>query len=111
MHGQTSLDSLAPGADCGRDAPTTHADKGKGGYGGGGGNPAWAVVWFIIIAIIIWLILAGSRPEFVQRKDDTGCPTGEVDQGLAVLWAVIIAIVICIILGIIVWLFNAGRRC
>ncbi len=109
MTHQTSLDSLAPGSHCDDAAPAHHD---KSGYGGGGAaNPAWVVIWFIIIFIIVWLILVGSRPEFVQRKDDTGCPTGEVDQGLAVLWAVIIAIIICIIIGIIVWAFSAaGRR-
>lgn len=103
MGEQSSLDSLAPGAGCGSDAAPAKRS------GGGGGSPAWAVVWFIIIAIIVWLIIVGSCPEFVQRKDDCGKPTGEVDQGLAVLWAVIISIILCIIIWIIIWLFRGAR--
>src|SRR5680860_23819 len=60
----------------------------------GCGNWWYLFWWFIIIAIVIWLILILTVPEFVQQVDEDGNPTGEVDQGKAILSAIIIAIII-----------------
>ena len=76
-------------------------EKGHEGQGYGyGGYFAWAILWFIILAVIIWLLLVASRPTWVQRIDANGRPTGEVDNGKAVLWAIVIAFIICIIIWI-----------
>ena len=66
-----------------------------------GTNWAWIIIVFIIIVVIIWLLLFAFKPTFVQKKDKHGHPTGEVDNGLAGLWAVIIAIIIVIIILVI----------
>lgn len=66
-----------------------------------GTNWAWVIIVFIIVVVIIWLLLFAFKPEFVQKKNKHGQPTGEVDNGLAILWAIIIAIIICIIVWVI----------
>lgn len=93
------------------DCPPVQADHhhhhhGHGGYGRGT-NWAWIIFLFIIIAIVIWLILVFFKPKFVQKKTKHGQPTGEIDNGLAVLWAIIIAIIICII----VWIVKLAASC
>lgn len=117
MSNQVPLSSLAqtaksdkPQADCGpkpecdpcHDSYARPADRGQqqGGYGG---YFAWAILWFIILAVIIWLILAAAKPTWVQKTDDQGQPTGELDNGKAILWAIVIAFIICII----IWILRA----
>jgi len=56
------------------------------------------LIWFIVIAAIIWLVLYLFRFPFVQKRDITGNLTGEVDQARAVVYAVIIAAVITLII-------------
>ena len=73
---------------------------------GGGANWAWIIIVFIIVVIIIWLILWALKPTFVQKTDNQGEPTGEVDNGKALLWAIVIAIIICII----IWVISAAAR-
>ena len=60
--------------------------------------------WFIIVAIIVWLLLIALKPTAVQVKDLAGNPTGVVNQSTA-LWTAIIA---GIIVAFLVWLF---KRC
>ena len=97
---QQPLSSLAQTAktDCEK-KEVSHEEHGYG-YGG---YFAWAILWFIILAVIIWLILVASKPTWVQRTDQNGKPTGEVDNGKAVLWAIVIAFIICII----IWILRA----
>ena len=99
---QTSCatDKCAPKAkSCEEPCPPAqhHQHKGYGGYF------AWAILWFIILAVIVWLILLAAKPTWVQNTDSQGRPTGDVNNGKAVLWAVIIAFIICII----IWLLKA----
>ena len=61
----------------------------------------WALIWFIIIVLIVYLILVSAKPTWVQKTDSHGNTTGEVDQGKAILWAIVIAIVICIIIWLV----------
>ncbi len=83
-------------------------DSGKG-YGW-----AMAVVWFIIIVIIIWLIISFAKPDFCGKKDSHGDHTGDLDAGRALLWAIVIAIIIIVFIWLIIWAVggwygNAGK--
>ena len=99
---QQPLRTLEPGMD---------EKKQYDGYYYGGGNFVWYVLWFIIIAVIVWLILWSTKPTWVQKTDKSGNFTGEVDGGKVLLWAIVIAIVICIIFWIIfaAWGGPGGR--
>lgn len=83
-------------------APTEHPAPKVDSYQGY--NWAWALIAFIILVIIIWLILWAVKPTWVQQTDPAGNCTGEIDNGKAFLWAVAIALVIVII----VWLIRAA---
>lgn len=72
------------------------------GYGGG---VIW-LLWFIVIVIVIWLILFATKPTWVQKTCEDGKPTGEVDSGKALLWAIVITIIICVL----VWIFTTAGR-
>lgn len=75
----------------------SHHDKGGYYYGG---SLTW-LLWFIVIVIVIWLILFAIKPTWVQKCDEHGNPTGEVDAGKALLWAIVITIIICVL----IWIF------
>lgn len=62
------------------------------------------LTWFIIVAIIAWLIFLATKPAALQVKDLAGNPTGVLDQGKALGAALIIGIIIAFL----VWLF---KRC
>ena len=83
-----------------------HDSYGYGGYGGG--YWAWYILIFIIIVVIVWLILSAFRPTWVQTTDENGDPTGELDAGKSILWAIIIALGICILLWILFALAWGG---
>ncbi len=56
------------------------------------------LVWFLIIAVVAWIVLFSLKPDFVKKPD------GEIDAGKVILWAVIIGLI-----GIfIIWLV---KRC
>nr|QBK90385.1 MAG: membrane protein [Pithovirus LCPAC103] len=78
----------------------------NGSYGRGGHWFLNLVIWFIIIAVIVWFILVSTKPTWVQKTDENGITTGEVDQGRALLWAVIIALIIVVV----IWLVRYGIR-
>jgi len=59
------------------------------------------IIWFIVIAIIVWVILIVTRPTWVQVYSPEGQPTGVVDQGKAITWSVVIALIIVIIIWVI----------
>ncbi len=44
-------------------------------------------VWFLIIAVVAWLVLYSVKPDFVKKPD------GELDTGKVLLWAVIIGLI------------------
>lgn len=100
MSAPAPLGSLSPGAQMMDDK--NHHEHGYGGYF------AWAVLWFIIVVVIVWLILLAVKPTWVQKTDSGGNPTGEVDNGKAFLWAVVIAFIICIIVWIVYALAGWG---
>jgi H+/Cl- antiporter ClcA len=51
----------------------------------------WAVylLWFIIFAVIAWLVLYSLKPQFVLKGDGSG----EVDFGKVLLWSVVIGLI------------------
>lgn len=73
------------------------------------GNFVSYIIWFIIIAIVVWIILVASHPTWVQNYNELGQPTGVVDQAKAITWAIIIALIIVIIIWI-VRAFSGGKR-
>jgi small-conductance mechanosensitive channel len=71
------------------------------GMGTGTTNWGWfgmLLLWFVIFAVIIWLILYSLKPAFVLRPGTT-----DVDTGRVLLFSIIAAL----ILVIIVWLIRA----
>ena len=69
------------------------------------GNNWWFYLfWFLVIGIIVWFLLFALKPDFVQKEDEEDNPTGEVDQGKVLLWAVIISLVSIFL----VWVFKWG---
>lgn len=83
-----------------------HEGRYHGSYGRGGHWFLNLVIWFIIITVIVWFILVSTKPTWVQKRDDNGVTTGEVDQGRAILWAVIIALIITAV----IWVVRYGIR-
>lgn len=90
--------------DTGCDDDKPSCERYQSSYGKGGSWFLNLVIWFIIIAVIIWFILVSTKPTWVQKYDENGVATGEVDQGKALLWAVIIALIVVVI----IWLVRYG---
>ena len=90
--------------------PETRVVTVENGSGSGyGGSFVWGLIWFIIIAIIVWLILIAVRPTWVQQVDPTtGLPNGVVDNGKAVLWAIFIALIIILVIWLLYAAFSYG---
>lgn len=69
--------------------------------GGCAGGFGFYLVWFLIIAIISWIVLFSIKPDFVKKSD------GTVDTAKVLLWSVIIGLI-----GIfIIWLIKKCTRC
>jgi hypothetical protein len=49
---------------------------------------------FVIIFIISWLVLQFWNPKFVQRKDNLGVRTGEVDLTMVILISIGVAFIL-----------------
>ncbi len=71
------------------------------GWGMEGWNWANVLLWFVIIAVIVWFVLYSVKPTMVQKTDGNGNTTGEVDNGKVLLWSVIIAIIVIVIIWLI----------
>lgn len=56
------------------------------------------LLWFVILAVLVWFILYAVRPVSLQQKDENGNPTGQVDAWKALLAAIIIALIIILII-------------
>lgn len=69
------------------------------GYSLTGGLGA-AIFWFIIIAVITYLILYSTNPNFVRNS------SGEPDPGKILLASVIIALIIVVI----IWLIKSCSK-
>jgi hypothetical protein len=65
------------------------------GSGYGYSSIGYAVLWFIIIAVIVWLIIFSLRPAWALDED------GNVDTGRVLLASIVIALIIVIIVYII----------
>jgi len=76
-----------------------HMGYASAGYGNGCMDGfGFYLVWFLIIAVVAWIILFSLQPDFVRKPD------GTLDAGKTLLWAVIIGLI-----GIfIIWLV---KRC
>lgn len=86
------------------DQETTNCGQ-QSGYalGGGIGN---LILWFLVIAVIVWFILWAWKPKAVQRLTPSGEPTGEVDPGRVLVASIIIALIIVVI----IWLIKSCAR-
>lgn len=67
-------------------------------HGYGYSSLGWAVLWFIIIAVIVWLIIFSLKPAWALNED------GDVDTGKVLLASIVIALIIIII----IWLIYAA---
>ena len=74
------------------------------GYAWGG--IASLILWFFIIAVIVWFILWLTKPTAVQYKNAAGEPTGQVDAGKVLIGAIVISLIIVILIA----LFRAVVR-
>lgn len=64
---------------------------------------AHAVIGFIILALIIWVILWLAKFNFTAQLDQNGQPVqGSIDNTKAIIWSILIAA----ILAIIFWALN-----
>lgn len=77
-----------------------HHDHHHHGYSSIG----WAVLWFIIIAVIVWLIIFSLKPAWALNED------GDVDTGKVLLASIVIALIIVIIIWIIYAACRGGFR-
>lgn len=84
------------------DNESSHVNHGYS-LGSGLGN---LLLWFIVIAVIVWFILWALKPRAVQRLSPNGDATGEVDTGKVLIGAIVIALIIVVIL----WLFRACSK-
>lgn len=71
------------------------------------GMPQWGqfLLWFIILAIIAFIILWLVNPTGLQKRGLDGFPTGQQDPGRILVAAIVIALIIVLIL----WLLKAAR--
>lgn len=65
-------------------------------YGQKYGKGSVFLFWFVAITLAVWLLLQFFKPEYVQRKDRNGNPTGEVDVGTVVIISLIVAVIVCL---------------
>lgn len=56
------------------------------------------VLWFIIIAVIAWIVLWSWSPKIVQKTDSQGKATGEPDGSKVLVGAVIVGLLAVIII-------------
>ena len=66
------------------------------------------LIWFIVVAIITWLLLFAFNPDFIQERDANGQPTGEIDHSQLLLWTAVISLVVTFIIWIILKLRGSG---
>lgn len=96
----TSIASLSP----------SQANLAAPGYMAGPYNMvAYGVLWFIVIAVIVWFVLYALKPAFVQNCNALGQPDGCVSPARVLLWAILIALLIVIIIWLLRALLSAGR--
>lgn len=69
-----------------------------------GGSCGMFILWFVIIAVIAWLILYAIKPSVVQKVNAQNVHTGEPDPLKVLVGAILIAIIIVII----IWLFRSA---
>jgi len=72
------------------------------GHGHGYSSVGWAVLWFIIIAVIVWLIIFSLKPAWALDED------GNVDTGKVLLASVVLALIIVIVVWIIYMACRGG---
>jgi len=61
------------------------------------------LLWFIIIAVVIWLILYALKPTFVLKTTNEGgtnVVTNEIDQTKAIGISIVVSLIIVIIIYI-----------
>ncbi len=69
------------------------------------GNKGNLLLWFLIIAVIAYLILYIWKPTLLQRTDAGGIPTGVADPIKVLIAAIIVALIIVLL----IWLFTRCR--
>lgn len=72
------------------------------GYGASYYNWAVYLIWFLVAAVLTWIILYATKPAFVRLVVD-----GEVVDQLDTAKVLITSIIVGIIVLILVWLFRS----
>jgi hypothetical protein len=82
-----SVDTFAPG----RSSPRKGEVEKKG--------PKWVnlLVWFLVSAILAYVILYSWNPEMLQTKDVVGKPTGTSDMTKTVIASVVVGLIVALI--------------
>jgi hypothetical protein len=55
------------------------------------------LLWFFVLAVIIWFILWTVKPKLVQKLTPNGDPTNTVDPGKVLIASIVIALIIMVI--------------
>jgi heme/copper-type cytochrome/quinol oxidase subunit 2 len=92
---QQPLQSLAP-SNCPTKCDTPCASSTSEGYHGS--HWGQLLLWWLIIAVIVWIILYAVNPTWVQITDSEGDATGERDFGKLLVLSVIISVIIVLLL-------------
>lgn len=95
MHGSyhSHRDAYNKGAmGCGKKAAPA-ACSSEEGYG----HNAGFILFFIILAFLIFFILAGVKPDYVMKRDHHDNTTGSIDLAKTIGWSLLTAFVIVII--------------
>lgn len=86
---------------CDDPCDTDHLHHGHG-HGHGYSSVGWAVLWFIIIAVIVWLIIFSLKPAWALDED------GNVDTGKVLLASIVLALIIVIVVWVIYMACRGG---
>jgi hypothetical protein len=82
-----NLDAMAPS----KSSPRKGEVEKKG--------PKWVnlLVWFLVVAILSYVILYSWNPEMLQTKDIAGKPSGNSDMTKTVLASVVIGLIVVVV--------------
>lgn len=72
------------------------------GYGASYYNWAIYVIWFLVAAVLTWIILYATKPAFVRVRID-GALTDQLDTAKVLITSIIVGLIVLIL----VWLFRS----
>lgn len=82
-----------------RDSPVPMSARSYAGASKAGADFAFFLSWFLLIALVAWVIIFTTQPSYVKCD-------GELNYPKMLLWAVVFALIVVVIL----WMLrNVGR--